>query len=154
MSQRIPSGAFEYYVSLGAERSYRAVARYCGVSKRAITKHAAVECWPARLAELEREAKKRSDQVLVETLQEMRTRHLKTLRAMSARALSGLKEFPLTSGMEAIRAAELTIKLERLVAGESTENKHLSLEEITRREIENLLVAEDDEADGEDVAAG
>ena len=149
MNTRIPAGAFDFYVGLGAERSYRAVASQFGVSKRAVVKHAAAEGWPERLEQIEREARHRSDQMLVETLQEMRTRHMKTLRAMSARALSGLKEFPLSSGIEAIKAAELTIKLERLIAGESTERTHLSVEEVTRREIESLLVAEDEDEDDE-----
>lgn len=148
---KIPSDAFEFYVSLGPSRSYRAVAEHFGVGKRAVTKHAAHEDWPGRLAKIEEEARERSDRKLVETLEEMRTRHLQMVRAMQARALVALKNFPLTSGMEGIKAGELSIKLERLLAGEASERTAVSIEEITRREIETLLVVEDDEVpDGDD----
>jgi hypothetical protein len=146
---RIPPDAFEFYASLGQERSYRAVAKEYGVSKRAVTKKAAVEGWTDRLEAIEAKVREKSDEKLAETMEEMRSRHLKTLRAMSSRALSGLKEFPLSSGMEAIKAAELTIKLERLITGEPSERRHLSIEEVTRRELETLLIADDDFDDGE-----
>ena len=45
MSGKILSDAFEYYVALGPGRSYRTVAERCGVTKRAVTKHAAREGW-------------------------------------------------------------------------------------------------------------
>lgn len=147
--QKIPAEAFEYYVSLGPDRSYRAVADRFGVSKRAITRHAASNSWPERLERIEREARARSDQRIAESIEEMRSRHLKTLRAMSARALAALKDFPLTSGMEAIKAAEMTIKLERLIAGEPSSRASLTVEEVTRREIESLLVAESGEEEWE-----
>ncbi len=151
--QKIPSDAFEYYVSLGPERSYRAVGKHFGVSKRAVTRHAVAEKWPDRLDKIEREARERSDQRIAESIDEMRSRHLKTLRAMSARALTALKEHPLTTGMEAIKAAGIAIKLERLIAGEPSARTSFTVEEVTRREIESLLVADDDE-DAEDDGDG
>jgi len=45
MARKIPADAFDYYASLGPDRSYRAVAERYGVSKRAVTKHAAAEGW-------------------------------------------------------------------------------------------------------------
>jgi hypothetical protein len=142
---KIPNDAFQYYVSLAAERSYRAVAEHFGVSKRAVTKHAVTERWAERLEEIEREAREKGDRELAETLQEMQRRHMKILRAMSARALTALKEFPLTSGMDAIRAAEVTMKLERLIAGEPSSRAAITVEEVTRREMEMLLVGDDEE---------
>jgi len=150
VTNRIPADAFEAYVAMGEGRSYRALARRLGVSKRAITKHAHRERWSERLGAIEAEARERSDRKLVESLEEMRERHRKTLRAMHARALTALKEYPLTSAMEAIRAAELVIKLERLVAGEPSERSELAVQQTTRTEIERLLTQgpeEDEERD-------
>jgi predicted transcriptional regulator len=147
---RLSSDAFAYYVALGPERSYRAVAAHFGVSKRAITRHAADEDWAGRLAKIEAEARERSEKALVETLAEMRSRHMATVRAMHTRALVALKAFPLTDGMQAIKAAELAIKLERLLAGEASDRTSVSIESITRREIESLLVVEDDDEDEPD----
>ena len=140
MSGRIGDDAFEYYVSLGPARSYSAVAAHYGVTKRAITKCAAREDWVDRLARIEKEARERSDKRLVDTLDDMRGRHLTTLRAMHARALTALKQFPLNSGMEAMKASEMVIKLERLVAGEASDRTAVSVEEVTKRELDRWLV--------------
>lgn len=148
MSGRIPPDAFEYYVGLGPERSYQAVADHYGVTKRAVVKHASKRQWSARLAKIEAEARERSDKRLASTIEEMRSRHLKTLRAMNQRALQALQQYPLNSGMEAMRAAEMAIKLERLIAGEPSERTAVSVEEVTRREINSFLeVAEEEEED-------
>jgi hypothetical protein len=150
VSRKIPPEAFSFYVGLGHERSYQAVADHFGISKRAVTDLAGRESWTARLEKIEMEAREKSDEKLAESVAETRTRHVKMIRAMQARALSALKQYPLTSGMDAIRAAEMTIKLERLVLGEASERTEVSVEEVTRREIHDLLVFEQaDEAEGD-----
>jgi len=147
---RIPSDAFEFYVSLGPERSYKAVAEKYDVTKRAITKCANREDWPKRLEKIEHDARENSDKKLTETLEEVRNRHLQTVRAMTKRALQGLQQFQLTTGIEAMRAAEMAIKLERLILGEPSERTEMSVEEITRRELKDFLVAGDDEEEAQD----
>ena len=148
---KIPPDAFDFYVALGPDRSYRAVAEHYEASKRGVAKHASRENWPSRLERIESEVRERSEEKLVESLEKMRTRHLATVRAIQARALAGIKEHPLASGMEAVKAAELAIKLERLIAGEPSERAHTTVEEITRREIDALVVPEDeDEVEGDD----
>lgn len=143
MSSKIPTDAFDYYVALGTERSYQAVADHYGVSKRATTKCAAREDWATRLSKIESAARETSDQRLAETLEETRSRHLRMLRAMGTRAIAALKQYPLSSGMEAMRAAEMVIKLERLVTGEATE-RHASVEEVIRREFEEWMSTEEE----------
>jgi hypothetical protein len=135
---RIPADAFDYYVSLDAERSYQAVAEKYGVSKRAVTECAKREQWPERLAKIEQEAREKMDKRLAESLEERRERHLVMIRAMQTRALSALQKYPLTSGMEAIKAAELAIKLERLVVGEVADRTAV-VEEIVKREYEQWM---------------
>ena len=146
---KIPAEAFDLYVAMGHERSYRAIGEKYGVSKRAVVKHAAREDWMPRLARIEDEARERSDERLTETLEQMRTRHLKTLRVLHSKAIQALKAHPLNSAMEAAKVAELVIKLERLVVGEVSTRAHLAVEETTRREIESLVIVED-----QDVEAG
>ena len=80
----------------------------------------------------------------------MKTRHLKTARAMLGRAVKGLHEFPITSGMDAIRAAELSIKLERLIMGEASERTETSVEETIKGEMTRWLVAKDEEEEADD----
>ena len=139
---RIPHEAFDLYVSLGPDRSYRQIAARYDVSKRAITKLAVREDWAARLKKIEHQARERSDAKLTETVEQMRTRHLTLLKAMSARVVTALREFPLNSGMEAMRAAETVIKLERLITGEPSERTELTVEETTKREMDRWLTVE------------
>jgi hypothetical protein len=138
---RIPPDAFDFYVSLGPERSYQAVAKRYGVSKRAVTKCAAREHWMSRLSKIEKDARENGDKRLAETMEQMHERHLKTVRAMQARALAALKQYPLSTGMEAMRAAEMAIKLERLVVGEPSER--VNVEEIVRNEHQAWMVDDD-----------
>ena len=140
MNQRIPEGAFAFYVGLGEKRSYQAVAEKFGVSKRAVLKHATKERWAERLEDIQDEARVESDKKLATDLAEMQERHKRMLRAVAARAIAAIKEHPLSSGMEGVRAAELVIKMERILAGESTERTAVTVEEVTRRELDRWLV--------------
>ncbi len=135
--QKLPLEAFEYYVSLGAQRGYQAVAdRYC-VTKRAVVDHARSENWVERLESIEKEARQRSEQRLVETIEEQRTRHLKTLRALHGRAIEALRNHPIASCWEAARVIELVIKWERILAGEAKDGSSVAaaLEQEARRQV-------------------
>ena len=152
MIRKITPDAFDYYVALGPERSYRGVAKHFEVSKRAVTDHAGKEKWAQRLKEIEARARAESDKRLVETLEEIQSRHIKMARAMAARALKAIMEYPLTSGMEGIRAGEIAVKLERIIMGEASERTEMTVAETTKREIQSLLRVETvEEEDGEEV---
>lgn len=150
MSGKLGKGAFGFYVSLGDGKSYASVAEHYGVSKRAVVKVAGREDWTTRLQVIDQEARERADEKMTETMVEIRLRHQKLLRAMSSRVATALRDYPLISGMEAMRAAELVIKLERLVFGEATQRSAVSIEQVTRREIETLLAVENGEGEGDD----
>ena len=62
MSAKIPGDAFAHYVSLGPGRSYAAVAEKYDVTKRAVTKLAARENWQQRIHEIERKARRASEE--------------------------------------------------------------------------------------------
>ena len=150
MNHKLPPDAFEFYVSLGPNSSYQVVAEHYGVSKRTVQNCADREEWTKRMAKIEHESRERADKRIGETMDDIRERHMKTLRAMNGRAIEGLKSFPITSAMDAMRTAEMVIKLERLIVGEPTERNALSVEEVTRQEIQSLLVVDEGEdAEGE-----
>jgi hypothetical protein len=150
MMTKIASDAFDFYVGLGPDRSYRAVAERYGVSKRAVTKRATREGWSERLAAIERAARAEADRRLTETLADMHGRHRRLLRAVSARVAAALRDYPLTSGMEAVRAAESLIRMERLLAGDATERTAVSVEQVTKSEIDRLLEVEPGRPAGRD----
>jgi hypothetical protein len=153
VNRKIPPDAFEQYFSLGPERSYEALAKSCGVSKRAVSKLATKERWQERLRELERKARERSDEKVLETLEDMSARHLKVLRFIQNKAIEALKSMPLDSAMEAVRAYHVSVEKERLIRGEPSDRTEMSLEEITKREMRTLLVrVRDDPEERREVA--
>jgi hypothetical protein len=134
MASRLSSDAFEFYVSLGTDRSYEAVARKYGVSKRAVTKFASKEGWQRRIEEIERKARASADQKAAESLEQMKLRHLHSLGLVQSKALEVLRNTSLSSAMDAVRALDLAIKQERLIQGEPSERTALSVEEVVRNE--------------------
>src|SRR6185436_1165761 len=93
--RRIPHDAFDYYFSLGPERSYEKVASHFGFTKRAIVKVATREKWKVRLALVEGEAKAKADQKKAETLQLQKEQHLQALRLVLAKGVEGLRRVQL-----------------------------------------------------------
>lgn len=142
MNRKLPADAFAFYCALGSERSYEAVARNFQVAKKTVVRAADREQWQSRLEAIERKAREATDSKLADDLHDMSLRHRKLLMAMAARAATAIQSFPLENGMQGIRAAELVIKLERLVAGEPTEARTISVEQVTRDEMSRFLIEE------------
>jgi hypothetical protein len=138
--RKLTDDAFAYFVSLGSGRRYKDVADHFKVSLRTVVTASKRENWAERLAKIEREAQANADLKLQETVEAMRLRHLKMLRAMATRAAKALQEYSLSTGMEGMKAAEMVIKLERLLAGEPTERTAMDIEKQIREEHERLLV--------------
>lgn len=149
MKRKIPSNAFEIYFAMGPGRSYEALAARFDVSKQAITKIATRERWQERVGEIEQRAQAESKEKAVDLVKEMNDRHLRVLRAIQARALETLKEKPLRTAMDAVRALELTIRQERLIRGEPSERTEMSVEEVTRREIQRWMTVIEEEEEVE-----
>jgi ATPase subunit of ABC transporter with duplicated ATPase domains len=138
---RIPEGAFEDYLALGAERSYQTLAERYGVSKTAIVKRAKKERWQERIAELERKAQQRVEAKAVDQMEAVRERHLKEARFLQARAVQALKDLPPERGVRAAAALNIAWKHELLLLGEPTE-RQASVEELIKRETRDLLMVE------------
>ncbi len=152
MKKALPADAFSYFAALGPGRTHQAVAEKFDVNIRTVQRAAKAEGWPARLETVQKEARQVADKALVEDLAEMQMRHRKLLRAMASRAARAMNEFPLTNGMQAIKAAEMVIKLELVLAGESEETASTNVEEIIKREFA-LLMTTEDEAEPPDTSA-
>lgn len=59
MASKIPPSAFSDYLAMGVGRSYEALAKRYGCSKKCVTQRAVKERWQERARELEREAASR-----------------------------------------------------------------------------------------------
>jgi len=150
MSARtLPLEAYSYYVSLGPERSYQAVATEFASSKRTVVRRAKLEDWQRRIEKIESEARLRVDKKAVDSIEEVSERHLKILRAIQSKALQALQTMEITSAMDAVRALDLTVKAERVVRGDPSDRDQARLEEITRDEIQNLLASTESDDDTE-----
>jgi hypothetical protein len=146
---RIPIDAFEFYVQLGDERSYDLVAKQYGVNKRSVQRAADRERWQERLKRIVDEAQSRVEERLIGDIEEMKMRHRKLCRAMTSRAAQAIAAHPLTDGMQGIRAAEVAVKLERLLTGESNDRTEQVIIDATRAEMRELMEPLDDEDDSE-----
>lgn len=151
MSRKIPPDAFDFYFGLGPARSYQAVADNFAVNKRSITALAVREGWQQKMVSIERQAREKSDTKMVETVEAMQSKHLKTLQVVLGKALETLRAQPLSTAMEAVRAIEMVIKQERAVRGEPKDNDALSVEAIIKREYALLMVADTQEHDDKPV---
>lgn len=150
-ARKLPGEAFSFYVSLGPERSYQAVAREYGVTKRTVVRRAQQEDWQRRIKKIESEARARVDKKAVESLEEVAERHMKILRAIQSKAIQALQSLEIASAMDAVRALDLTVKAERLVRGDPQDRDQARVEEVTREEVQSLLATvEDDDDEGED----
>lgn len=139
MKSKIPKDAFNFYVSLGPQRSYQATADHYGVSKCAVTKCAARENWAERLEKIEADARAISDKQLTETLAEMHDRHAKALKAIYVRSVEALRSMPFDNLMDGVKGMEMVIRAERLMAGEATKRTEKSVVEIMKAEMHSML---------------
>ena len=147
---KLTADAFALYVALGPERSYDQVSKHFNVAKRTVVRVAEREQWQARLEAIERKAREATDAKLSDELHDMSLRHRKLLLAMASRAATAIQTYPLENGMQGVKAAELVIKLERLIAGEPTESRAVSVEQVTRDEIGRFLIDEGDDEQWEE----
>jgi GMP synthase-like glutamine amidotransferase len=113
VTPRLPSGAFDYYVSLGIERSHQGVADQFGVVVEMVSQCALRDNWKVQLADRLQLERKMFKAEAAKELEAVHERHLKTLRAIQAQALKALRENPISGPMDAVRALELAMRQER-----------------------------------------
>ena len=143
MKSRIPADAFERYVAMGLEqRSYQALADALGVSKCAIVKCAKREGWTERLNKIEADARDISDRKLTETIAAMHERHANTLKLIHVKAVEALRDIPFDSTADAVKACEMVIRSERVMAGEAAKRGEENIAEIMKREMHLFLKVE------------
>lgn len=143
MANRIPSDAFEFYVGQGPDRSYQKVADHFGVSKRAVTKLGGRDRWQDKISELERKSRVSAEKKVLESLEAMNLRHLRSLKVVQGKALEAMRSMPLGTAMEAVRALDMAIRQERLVRGQPSDRTAVSVEEVVKREYERWMRPEE-----------
>jgi hypothetical protein len=154
MNRKIPPEAVTYYYGLGPGRSYEKVAAHYGVSKRAVVDLAKRENWQAAVEELDRKARERAEQKVLETNDEMNERQLKVFRYIQSRAIETLKALPLETAVEAVKAYTTAAEKERLIRGEPTDRTAINLEEIVKSEYRRLMRPDNGEDEWADLLGG
>lgn len=144
MNRKLPEDAFGFYVSLGPERSYKAVADHYGLSRKTVTRAAVAQGWQERMTDAETKARENTQRRLIETLEDVNDRHLKMLRAVQQRALETLRAMPLKTAADAVRALHDAIKTERVVIGEPGDRTAVSVEDAIKAQYQRWMSEEDD----------
>ena len=144
---KLPRESFEEYIAMGVSRSYQAIAEHYGVSKVAVTNRARSEKWQERLVALEEQARERFTREAQDEMNVVRARQLKAARALQAKALEMLRDLKPERAIKAATALKIGWMHELLLLGEPTERQD-SVEEVTRREVHQLLVLKDQEVWG------
>ncbi len=138
MNKRLPSDAFGFYLNLGPDRGYEAVAKHFGVSKRAVTTAASRERWQERVAEADAKLRDDAQRQYVDAVRQMNEQHLKVLQFVMSRGVEGLKNAPVSTFGDALKAVSIAIDKERLIRGEPTDRTE-NIEAIVKRETERFL---------------
>lgn len=139
MNRKIPPEALSVYLSLGPGRSYEAVARHFGVSKRAIVDRAKKEKWQDRVAQMELAARSKAEAQAGQSVEEMNERHLKTAQLIQRKALEALSRLPIDQAMDAVRALKIGLEHERLIRGEPSERSAIEIQQTIRAEYERWM---------------
>jgi hypothetical protein len=139
VTRKIPPEAYSFYLGLGLTRSYEAVAKHYGTTKRSVTKCAARENWQAKIKAAEETTRSRAEEKAQETLEEMNERHLKTVQLIQRKALEALRTTAITSGIDAAKALVMAVEKERLIRGEPTDRTAVDVETLIKREYQELF---------------
>lgn len=144
---RIPDDAFEIYVAMGAGRSYQALAEKLKVDKRSIVRYATKEKWAERFTKIQEEARAATDKKLVADLQAVREQQLREVRFLRSEALKAMKGLSPEKAIKVAAALNIAWKHELLLLGEPTDRQASTVEEVTKREIQTLILGEGEEDD-------
>jgi hypothetical protein len=147
MERKIPSEAFDFYAAMGVKRSYSAVAEKFGVTKVAVVNCAKRERWQERLEQIESKARASSDAKALQSREELSEHYIAVWKAAERRALEGLRNYPITSALDAARVLHMATRNVLLLRGEPTERVE-SVETIVRREYERWMTRADDAEGG------
>lgn len=145
---------FQAYVEMGDSRSYQRLAERFHVAKHTIVKIAVKNEWMARLRLIEAEARRDADKKLVDARKEAHERHLKYAKLIQGRAVQGLQAHQFDNARDSAKALVEGVKLERTTLGEPSESQAVTVQALTRREVESFVTGslfpdEDMEAEAE-----
>lgn len=148
-NRKLPPAAFEYYFSLGPDRSYVAVAKEFKVSKPTVVSMAKAEGWQQKIRERESKTAATIAKKADETVEQMNERHIKMLKAVQFKALEALKTLPIKTAHQAVTAIIAATVREK----EIRDNKGTGVEDIEaiiKREYAEWMRPGGDEGWGDD----
>ena len=110
--------AFKLYLGMGMQRTHQKVADIMQCSRVRVSTIAMEDKWTDRIREIEAKAIERIAEEGVETVGEIKARHLKAVRKIQTQALEQLTEsFEFSNPKDAAKAAMDAISLEREILG-------------------------------------
>ena len=139
MNRKIPPEALSVYLGMGPGRSYEAVARHYGASKRAVVDRAKKEDWQGKVAQMELRAREKAEAQAGQSLEEMNDRHLRTAQLIQRKAIEALGKLSLEEAMDAVRALKIGLEHERLIRGEPGQRTAIDIQQTIKAEYERWM---------------
>lgn len=144
---------FQAYVAMGDSRSHVRVAEMFGISKVSVTAIAVKYEWMKRLRDIDEEVRREADKKLMAARVEAHERHLKLAKLIQSKGVQGLQEHRFDNARDSAKAVVEGVKLERTSLGEPNDHHTLSVQQLTKREVDMLLTGPlfpEDEAEEEE----
>jgi len=120
--------AFEYYYSLGHDRSLTSVALQCGISERSVAAWSKAFDWQARIEQRDQENARRIQQKTDETIVGVKAKYRKVIGAAISDFVARLKAGQIV--VDSVSDLERLVKLDLLLMGEATETHAHRVEEV------------------------
>lgn len=134
-----PSGAFDFFVSLGYSRNYPKVAEYFNCEPRSVERLASRDNWQQRAAEIDAAIAEKTREKTQTMLEQLNAEHLKVLRKLRERAFEALETFSFENAKDSVAAIKVSVETERLVSGASTSHSEITVQSQLREMFEGLL---------------
>lgn len=136
--------AFEYYWSLGADRTLRAVARHFNVSEQSVVAWSKSFGWQARIAEREAEIARQFERRVIQHEVDRRSQNLKIVDAAKLQFVQALREGKIV--FKYVTDLETILRLERMLLGDEENDRDNPLAKLA----EQLQALRDQEEGGAD----
>lgn len=141
-TRKLPAGAepFEFFVSLGSERSFKKVADRWDVDAAQVTRRAQRERWLERLQQqVEPQVQAKAMEAIVTTLAEFRVKQVQVGAELVRRGLEALERLQIVETKDALAAVKLGAELQSRAFDAPAKKVEISVEHTLRERFERFI---------------
>ena len=141
-TRKLPPGnaAFEYWLSLGENRTLRAVAQHYDVAPAAVTRLAHRQQWGLLLQQqVEPQVQAKAMEAIVTTLAEFRVKQVQVGAELVRRGLAALERLEIRETAQALAAVKLGAELQSKAFDAPAKKVEISVEHTLRERFERFI---------------